>query len=39
VVLSIALEARKGETEVTALTRLDDEIDDIEKGDQPEGES
>jgi membrane protein DedA with SNARE-associated domain len=30
VVISVALEAKRGETEVTALTRLEDEIDEIE---------
>jgi membrane protein DedA with SNARE-associated domain len=30
VVISISLEAKRGETEVTALTRLEDEIDEIE---------
>jgi membrane protein DedA with SNARE-associated domain len=39
VIVSIALETKKGETEITALTRLDDEIDDIKKGDQPDAGS
>ncbi|HEV7759094.1 MAG TPA: hypothetical protein VGO78_08900 [Acidimicrobiales bacterium] len=36
VIVSIALETKKGETEITALTRLDDEIDDIQKGEKAE---
>ena len=40
VVLSIALEAKRGETEVSALAHLDEEIDEIdaEKDDDGEGE-
>ena len=38
VIVSIALETKKGETEITALTHLDDEIDDIQKADHPDSE-
>jgi membrane protein DedA with SNARE-associated domain len=36
VVVSIALEARKGETEVTSLVRLDDELDEIDAEQSPQ---
>jgi membrane protein DedA with SNARE-associated domain len=39
VLASIALEARRGDTEVTALTRLDDDLDTIEREQQGAKES
>ena len=33
VILSIALEARSGETEVGSLARLDDELEDVDESD------
>ena len=38
VVLSIALEARKGETEVTSLSRLDDELEELDAHHRADGD-